>query len=148
MPSSDEGERRGLLRPVLSTDRIKVTDWYQKNSPKINGARISLSSFETSWWYAIAPKSEMVLHASSHFLRLLDRKAGEKWKVPLQGVPHSVNISGNEKVALAAEYDGAIHWFSMKDGKKLLSFFPIETKNAGSSGPRMAITTQAKTPTS
>ena len=124
IPSSDEAERQKLLRPVLSTDRIKVTEWHQKNSPKINGSKIAISSFETSWWYAIAPKSEMVLHASSHFLRLLDRRAEEKWRVPLQGVPHAVNISGDEKVALAAEYDGAIHWFSMKDGKKLLSFFP------------------------
>jgi WD40 repeat protein len=124
MSSSDRVERRELLRPVLSADRIKVTDSYQKNSPKINDTKITLSSFETSWWYAIAPKSEMVLHASSHFLRLLDKKAEEKWKVPLQGAPHGVNISGNEKVALVAEYDGAIHWFSMKDGKKLLSFFP------------------------
>lgn len=124
MPNPDEAERPELRKPVLSADRIKVTDWHQKSSPKINGAKIALASFELSWWYAIAPKSETVLHASSHFLRLLDRRAEEKWKVPLQGVPHSVNISGNEKLAVVAEYDGAIHWFSMKDGKKLLSFFP------------------------
>ena len=124
MPRSSEGRREALLWPVPSTDSITVTDWKQTTSPMLNGNRVVLLNFETSWRYAIAPQSKMVLHASSHFLRLLDGKAEERWRVPLLGVPHSVNISGNEKVALVGENDGAIHWFSMKDGKRLLSFFP------------------------
>lgn len=52
-----------------------------------------------------------------------DKEAVEIWKIPLPASAAAVNISGNEKVVVAALADGTIRWYNMVYGEELLAFY-------------------------
>ena len=128
LQDSSSGRSEKVKRPISSTDRIQVTDWKDTPTPKLNGKAIKIAAYESSRCYAIVPDKEEVLHGSDRHLRLLDRNAVEKWRTVINEIPMAVNVSGDGKVAVAALGNGTIQWFSMEDGKKLLSFFPHNDK--------------------
>jgi hypothetical protein len=73
--------------------------------------------------YAIAPNDESFLLGTTFYLRAFNRDGHELWKT-FTTVVVGVNISEDERFAVAALNDGTIRWYRMKDGRELLAFLP------------------------
>lgn len=115
-------ESAGLLPP--RTTGLTVTDWEDKYDPKLDGRVLSLDQNEISRSLAIAPGNASFLLGADFGLRLFDRTGKQLWRADIPGVAWSVNISGDERLAVAAFADGTIRWHRLSDGKELLAFFP------------------------
>ncbi|MFH0989401.1 MAG: caspase family protein [bacterium] len=107
-----------------STSAIAVTDWDESHSPKINGKVLSiLSNNERSYSTDIDANTCRVIIGASWNLYCIDEDGKIHWKTPSQASVWAVNISGNEKVVVAAVGDGTLRWYRMSDGTLLLSLF-------------------------
>jgi WD40 repeat protein len=113
-----------LFKPLMQTDVIQVTDWKDSFQPRINGRTPALEEHEFSRCYAIAPDGKAVLLGTEWAIRLLRPDASEIWHVSLPAVAWSVNISRNGLLAVAALSDGTIRWYSMRQGREVLAYFP------------------------
>jgi len=110
--------------PETEDNGLRVTDWYNTYTPKINGTPLKLKQYERSRSLALAPDRSAFLLGTEYALRLFDRNGAERWQVAVPGVAWAVNISTDGRLAVAAYGDGTIRWYSMKDGRELLAFFP------------------------
>jgi WD40 repeat protein len=115
---------RNLLPPVTEAKGLKITGWKNTRSPKLNGKALKLKKYEISRSLAISPDEKHFLLGTAWYLRLFDRKGALRWKASVPGDAWGVNISGNDKVAVAALGDGTIRWYRMEDGEELLALFP------------------------
>jgi len=123
----DESSVR-LLKPITKAKGLKITDWENNFTPKLNGKPIELEQYETSRSLAISPDGKKFLLGTEWFLRLFDKDGKEIWNVPAPGTAWAVNISGNGRVAVAGFGDGTIRWYRMEDGKEILALFPHKDK--------------------
>jgi WD40 repeat protein len=114
----------GWRAPVTESPGLRVTDWYNTTEPKLSGTRLKLAPYETSRSLAIAPDASAFLLGTDWYVRLFDRTGAERWKVAIPSEAWAVNVSADGRLAVAAHGDGTIRWYSMKDGKELLAFFP------------------------
>lgn len=114
--------------PATEADGLRVTDWLDTFEPKLNGARLKLEPYERSRSLAIAADASHFLLGTNYCIRLFDRSGAEWWNVSAPGVAWAVNLSADGKLAVAAYSDGTIRWYSMKDGRELLAFFPHADK--------------------
>lgn len=123
------GELEILSPPDTSfSDGLKITDWKNTRYPKLNGVPLKLKPYERARSLAISPDRNSFLLGTEWLLSLFDRQGKEIGNVPTPGAAWGVNIAKNGKVAVAAFGDGTIRWYSMKDGKELLAFFPHNDK--------------------
>ncbi|MDI6753056.1 MAG: caspase family protein [Thermodesulfobacteriota bacterium] len=113
-----------LAAPRTAAPGLTVTDWFNTTAPKLNGAPLKLNQYEMSRSLAVAPDGETFLLGASWSLRLFNARGGEIWKAPVPETAWAVNISGDGRFALSAFGDGTIRWYSIKDGKEVLAFFP------------------------
>jgi len=114
----------GLQAPLTVTSGLSITDWKWTYLPSVNGAPLKLERGENSISLAIAADGNTFLLGTGLFIRLFNRSRQELWRAPALGGALAVNISGNNRLALAACGDGTIRWYRMTDGKELLAFFP------------------------
>ena len=124
----DEVARRGLsIRPLtaprVKAPNLKVSDWENSASPRLNGKPLSLASHETSRALAIAPDGQSFVLGTGWYLRRYDRQGQLLWQTPLQDTAWGVNISGDGRLAVAACGDGTLRWFRYSDGQELLALF-------------------------
>ncbi|MGI9107334.1 MAG: caspase family protein, partial [Pyrinomonadaceae bacterium] len=110
--------------PVTEAAGLRVTDWLNNYEPKLNGTPLKLKQYEMSRRLAVAPDASAFLLGTEYRIRLFDRSGAERWNVPAPDVAWAVNISADGRLAVAAYGDGTIRWYSMKDGRELLAFFP------------------------
>jgi WD40 repeat protein len=115
-----------LTAPRTVAPVMKITDWLDTTAPKLNGAPLKLTQdqHETSRALAVAADGVTFLVGADWSLRLFNAQGGEIWKAPVPGTAWAVNISADNRFALAAFGDGTIRWYNMKDGKEVLAFFP------------------------
>ena len=110
--------------PETEDSRLRVTDWLDTYTPKLNGTPLKLDQYERSRSLALAPDRSAFLLGAEFYLRLFDRNGAERWQVAIPGAAWAVNISADGRLAVATYGDGTIRWYSMKDGHELLTFFP------------------------
>ncbi|HEX5709007.1 MAG TPA: caspase family protein, partial [Pyrinomonadaceae bacterium] len=114
----------GWRAPVTESNSLRVTDWYNNYAPKLDGAPLPLEQYETSRSLAIAPGAGAFLLGTDWYVRLFGRDGKEVWNTDAPGAAWAVNVSADGRLAVAAFGDGTIRWYSMKDGRELLAFFP------------------------
>jgi len=118
-----------LAAPRIHAPGLTVTDWYGNTAPKLNGVPLKLEQYENSNFIAIAPDGKSFLLGSDWFLRLFNARGEVIWQTPVPGTTWALNISGDNRLALAAFGDGTIRWYNMKEGKVVLAFFPHNDQN-------------------
>ncbi|MDD2332226.1 MAG: caspase family protein, partial [Candidatus Cloacimonetes bacterium] len=103
---------------------LKVTDWANSLSPKLNGKALSfLSANEWSFAVDITMDGQRLLFGSNLNLHSLDTSGNKLWSTYTQATTLCVNITDNGKAAIAGMSDGIIRWYRMQDGKHLLSLY-------------------------
>ncbi|WP_179131178.1 peptidoglycan-binding protein, partial [Candidatus Entotheonella palauensis] len=113
-----------LTAPITQRPGLEITNWYDQNSPTLNGEALALDNGDLSRSLAIAPTGQHFLLGTEWSLRLFDRQGTQQWRIAAPGVAWDVNITGDGRLAVAAFGDGTIRWFQLTDGKELLAFFP------------------------
>lgn len=114
-----------ILFPSMtdSASEVKVTNWNDQGRPILNGDTIG--TWRNNRSVDINSKAtEIVFGADGGQIFKTDNKGKLMWtaKTSIGGV-WAVNISGNDKIFVAALSDGTIRWFRMDDGKELLAFY-------------------------
>jgi WD40 repeat protein len=110
--------------PTDNSNGTVVKDWRQSYNASINNIKISfLRANERATCVDINGDGSAIIIGGSWTLYKADKQAKKLWSVTVPATAWSVNISGNEKVVVAALGDGTIRWYSMTDGKELLAFY-------------------------
>ena len=118
-------ENSRLSKPVTQAPGLKITDWENKFTPKLNGKPLALNKYEMSRSLAIATDHKHFLLGTEWYLRLFDHTGKQLWEVDAPGPAWAVNISGDGRLATAGYADGTIRWYRLADGKGLLTFFLV-----------------------
>ncbi len=123
-----------LYPPLLQVPELTIDGWSTSKlstalkPPKINNVPVSLQKYEIARSYAITPDHQGVVVGTTWYLRLLNTKGREQWKVPIPGDAWSINIPQKGKVVVVALGDGTIRWYRLADGKHILTLFPHSDK--------------------
>lgn len=146
-------DNHGLKPPITSLSGLDIEGWMNTRFPKLKGKPLRLwrrkfkdetslgveisgdfqarlfeailqkREREISRSLAIAPNGRRFILGAEASLNLFDNKGKRLWKQRTPVPVALTNISGNGKIAVAAMVDGTVHWYRMKDGKKILSLF-------------------------
>ena len=123
LTAHDPGKSQEKLSgPISEAEGIRVTGWNETKEPMINGKRIRMADFETSYSFAFTPDHQGILHGTSRYLRLLTTER-YRYGGSSRGHGAGVTASPDGRLAVAALSDGTINWFRLTDGKLLLSLF-------------------------
>src|SRR5436853_517707 len=103
----------------------QVTTWNASYDPKINGNKIDfLKRNERNISVDISSNGKEVLMGADFSISKADNTGKKIWKNDdIPATAWAVNITGNDKIAVACLDDGTIRWYRMVDGKELLAFF-------------------------
>ncbi len=111
-----------LQLPRLQAPGLEITDWENKDHPKLNGQPLTLETYEGSRSLAIDAQGEQFALGTERYLRLY-RKAGElRWQQVVP-VAWAVNISVNNRWVVAALGDGTLRWYALETGAERLAFY-------------------------
>ena len=81
----DPAEDKALVAAVTGSDRIKVTDWEDNVSPKLNGKKLVLRQDEISRSLALVPTTDRFVLGAEWSLRLFDAGGKAVWPKPRAG---------------------------------------------------------------
>jgi WD40 repeat protein len=110
--------------PAYKTSGTVVSNWDQDMHPSINGKIAEFfEANETNLSADISSNGKEVILGTEWNLYKVNNSGKMIWKTPLPDFAWLVNISGNDKVVAAAIADGTLRWYSMEDGKELLSLY-------------------------
>jgi hypothetical protein len=121
------------LRPVPTapaaflkarTNGLRITDWEQSYSPKLDGRRLAIDEFEFSRALAIRRDAKRFFLGTEYWLRAYDAKAAEA--VPpksFAGVVWALDLADDDRILVAATDGGTIHWLRASDLTELLTLF-------------------------
>ncbi|MDD3666759.1 MAG: hypothetical protein PHQ65_15950, partial [Bacteroidales bacterium] len=103
---------------------VVVSEWQNSVKPKINETPIPyLKQHEICRSVDIATTNDRVVIGASWSINCFDPKSTLLWKTDVQAEAWAVNISGNGRCVAATLGNGLINWYSMADGKLLLSLY-------------------------
>jgi WD40 repeat protein len=103
--------------------RLSLSDWQDKDNPKLNGKPLAIEQGERARAVAIdAVAQRFVLGTDSH-VRAYDRNGDLLWQKPVPSIAYGVNIPRDGKAVVVAYYDGTIRWHRLSDGGEVLSLF-------------------------
>ena len=119
-------EKSSLQEPSNHNAGTTVTNhWGHIDKPIINENKLLyyFGSYEVCQCADVSNDGKTVCIGTSRGLYLFSKDGDLLWKIPLSLNVDAVNISGNGKVVATALKDGTIKWYSMKNGKELLTLF-------------------------
>ena len=114
-----------LKGPITEAPGLAITNWYLSKKPAVNGAPIKLHADERSLGVAIVPGTQHFVLGADYTLHLLDQLGHDIWPgaQTAPGPAWEVNVTGNQRLVVAAYGDGTIRWHRLSDGKELLALF-------------------------
>jgi WD40 repeat protein len=119
-----ETETKGLTNWTPDGPGLKLTDWFYRTDPKLNGHPLNLQSYERAL-SASAGHNRLLLGADWS-LRMFKPSGTQIWQISTAGNPYRVNQSPDGRLAIAALYDSTIRWYRADDGKELLAVYVTE----------------------
>ncbi|MGO9683962.1 MAG: caspase family protein [Beijerinckiaceae bacterium] len=111
----------GLAEP--DTTSLKLSDWEDNRTPKVNGKPLGLEEYELSRSVAIAPGADRFVLGTEWLIRAYDRNGKALWSKPGPGVAWGVNIPRGGRYVVVAYGDGTIRWLRLSDGEEVLALF-------------------------
>jgi WD40 repeat protein len=111
----------GLAEP--DTRSLKISDWENNDTPKLDGKPLALHEREIARSVAIAPGADRFVLGTEWYIRTYDKNGKELWSKPGPEVAWSVNIPRDGKFVVVAYGDGTIRWLRLSDGEEVLALF-------------------------
>lgn len=103
------GDGAALTTARQQSSRLAVSDWQNRDRPRLNGQPLRLNDGEFSRSLALLPNDEGVLLGTDTHLRLFDRAGRQLDQIALPGA--AWGLVAAEGVAVAALGDGTLRWF-------------------------------------
>ncbi len=119
-PDSDEA-----LQPARTTSaRFRVSGWQGTSQVRLDDIELPMTKHEVAMSLAIAHDDAWFVLGTERYLRCFSAHGRQLWETPVPGESDAVNISGDDRLVVAAFHDGTIRWYSARDGSELLALFP------------------------
>ena len=122
--TASSSDVKPLIASRTVTPGFEITGWENTTELKLGGESLLLEEHERSRSLAIAPAGQSFLLGTEWWLRSFARDGTQRWQKPAPGVAWAVNLTPDDRLALAAFADGTIRWYRAADGEELLAFFP------------------------
>lgn len=127
-----EDDHTALRLPRLEAPGVTVEgwnndlrDWGQRETPTVNGHKITLKPHETAMSLAISSDAEAVVLGTGWRIIRLDKAGKTIWETIPPGEALALNVTADDKILVAALGDGTIRWYRMKDGSEILALFAM-----------------------
>jgi hypothetical protein len=111
----------GLIAPRV--EGLPITNWQGRKEPKIGGKPLAIYKYETSRSLAITRDARSFWLGTEWYLRHFDATGASILTIPANGVS-AVNLAADDRLVVAAHYNGTIRWYRSEDGAELLAFYP------------------------
>jgi WD40 repeat protein len=114
-----------LKAAITQAPGLDITNWAGSRTPAVNGVSIELRPNEIARSVAIVPGTLHFVLGGDFSVRLVDQLGHDVWPKPLTvpGTVWHVNVSGDQRLLVAAYNDGTVRWHRLSDGKEVLSLF-------------------------
>lgn len=109
--------------PRQTADGLKLDQWVNSETPRLNGKLLALRPYEVSRSVAVASDAQSFAMGAEWSVRRIDRGGNEQWQRPVPGVPWAVNLADNNRILVIALGDGTIRWHRYEDGRELLALY-------------------------
>lgn len=128
----DFGERRlqaeapeddSLIRARTRSRKLQIEHWQDTDAPRLNGAPLAIERYEVSRSLAIASDNSRFILGTDWYLRGFAADGRLLWRTALPAIAWGVNISGDDRFALAALDDGTVRWYRLTDGAEQAALF-------------------------
>lgn len=114
-----------LEPPHTTATKFILTGWPATKKLQVGGKDLPLGKYVGDYLHlAIAHSGDWFVVGTSRALFCFDRSGKEHWRVPVPGETQAVNISGDDRLVVAAFNDGTIRWYRSNQGLERLAFFP------------------------
>lgn len=127
--SDADGLSGKFAAPRTSAPGIKVDDWKNSASPRLNGRPLPLLPQEPSRSLAVMPDGSRFVLGTEWYLRNFDSSGRQIWEQHVPGAAWTVNFSGDGRWVVAALADGTIRWYRAADGQEQMALFPHPDRN-------------------
>ncbi len=115
-----------LASYTVKKNGLEITNWqnYYAPNPEFNGTDSDvLKDGEICRSADISSTGFYASLGADWNLYLADKSGNKMWKTPAPGTVWANNITGNDKVIIAALGDGTIRWYALESGKNILSYY-------------------------
>lgn len=111
--------------PANHNGSTSVAEYRNADMPVVNKIPLSyiIGRYERGICADVSNDGKYVCIGTNNTLHLVTDSTEQIWKIPLLQTITAVNISGNGKLVAAMFSDGMIRWYSMKNGRQLLTLF-------------------------
>jgi len=117
------------LTSVPRRDGLTVNGWRNGTSPTLGGRPLPFVNYDTVRSLAIAPDAKGFFLGSTFALTAYDDAGAPKWRWRSRNEIWAVNASGDGRVVITADGDGAIRWHRADDGRELLALQVLPNSN-------------------
>jgi len=116
-------EDDALTRARTRSRKLQVEQWQDTEVPRLNGKSLPIERFEVSRSLAIASDNSRFVLGTDWHLRCYGADGRPLWRTPLPAIAWGVNISGDDRFAVAALDDGTVRWYRLTDGAEQAALF-------------------------
>jgi WD40 repeat protein len=114
--------RSELIAPRV--EGLPITDWRDSTEPKIQGKPLAIDRFEVSRSLAITRDARSFWLGTGWRLRHFNATGALIRKINTTTGVWALNLAADDRLVVAAVYDGTIRWYRSEDGAELLAFYP------------------------
>jgi Caspase domain len=114
---------------VPRREGLTIDGWRNGTSPTLGGRPLPFVNYDTARSLTIAPDAKGFFLGSSFALTAYDDAGAPKWRWRSRNEIWVVNASGDGRVVITADGDGAIRWHRADDGRELLALQVLPNSN-------------------
>jgi WD40 repeat protein len=118
-----------LEPPHTTAAKFTLTGWPNTKKLQVAGKDLPIGKYVGDYLHlAIAHSGNWFVVGTSRALFCFDRSGKQHWRIPVPGETQAVNISGDDRLVVAAFNDGTIRWYRTDQGLERLALFPHADK--------------------
>jgi WD40 repeat protein len=108
---------------------MTIDGWRNGTNPTLAGRALPLEQYDMGRSLVIAPDAKRFFLGSNFALTAFDDTGTSKWRWESRNEIYAVNASGDGRIVVSADGDGAIRWHRADDGRELLTLQVLPNKN-------------------